>query len=280
MARDASAARGPAAPGVAPGPAGEVLRVGGAGLVAAAALGAAAGAVLVRGLTGTARGRRVVDVAVCAAGRLPGPWRTTSAQVDPYQAWWDEQNERALTGRTGDGPLLVVLGDSAAQGVGASAPDRGWVGQVLGRLPERDGWPWRAVNLSRSGARTREVVDVQVPRLAEVTRRHDVALVVAVVGGNDATHTDAATWRDDADDLLAALPPGAVVSTVAQGWREAKVRPLNDHVRSSAAERGLRVADVWAHTGPPYRGRYADGFHPNDVGYAQWADAVLEALDS
>ena len=30
--------------------------------------------------------------------------------------------------------------------------------------------------------------------------------------------------------------------------------------------------------GPPYRGLYADGFHPNDRGYLQWADALSEAL--
>jgi lysophospholipase L1-like esterase len=38
------------------------------------------------------------------------------------------------------------------------------------------------------------------------------------------------------------------------------------------------VADVWAHTGPPYRGLYFDGLHPNDRGYLQWADAVEEAV--
>ena len=48
--------------------------------------------------------------------------------------------------------------------------------------------------------------------------------------------------------------------------------------RSCAVEHGLRVADLRAHTGPPYRGRYADGFHPDDRGYAQWADALSEAL--
>ena len=40
----------------------------------------------------------------------------------------------------------------------------------------------------------------------------------------------------------------------------------------------LRLADLWAHTGPPCKGLYADGFHPNDKGYRQWADAVAEAL--
>ena len=246
---------------------------------AAAVGGVITGAGLVQLLVGTARGRRAVDVAVCAAGRLPGPWRTTSAQVNPYQDWWDEHNDRVLAGPDADGPLLVVLGDSAAQGIGADEPDRGWVGQVVERLSERDGAGWRVVNLSRSGARTREVVDEQVPRLREVAADREVALVAAVVGGNDATHTDAATWRADADDLMAALPAGAVVATVAQGWRESKVRPLNEHLRTQAPRHGLRLADLWEHTGPPYRGRYADGFHPNETGYAQWADAVLKALD-
>ena len=49
-------------------------------------------------------------------------------------------------------------------------------------------------------------------------------------------------------------------------------------LRTRAAEHGLRVADLWAHTGPPYRGLYADGFHPNDKGYVQWADALWQAL--
>ena len=53
---------------------------------------------------------------------------------------------------------------------------------------------------------------------------------------------------------------------------------VNAVPRSCAVEHGLRVADLRAHTGPPYRGRYADGFHPDDRGYAQWADALSEAL--
>ena len=47
----------------------------------------------------------------------------------------------------------------------------------------------------------------------------------------------------------------------------------------SAARHGLPVADLWAHTGAPWQGKYsADQFHPNDVGYADWAAAFLEAL--
>ena len=198
------------------------------------------------------------------------------AQVDAYALDWQQRNEQALAA---DGPLWLVLGDSAAQGVGASAHDRGWVGQVRSRLFVADPRPWRVLNLSRSGARTREVVELQWPR-AQQLLAHAVSpeLVTAVVGGNDATGSKESAWRADVDALCAALPPGAVVSTVARGVFERKTARVNAHLREQAAAHGLRVADLWAHTGPPYRGLYADGFHPNDAGYRQWADAVCEAI--
>jgi lysophospholipase L1-like esterase len=200
-------------------------------------------------------------------------FRRSYVQVDDYALAWEQSNEAALGA---DGPLWLVLGDSAAQGVGASAQDRGWVGQVRERLVVADQRPWRVVNLSRSGARTRDVVEVQWPRAEPLL---DTAqLVTAVVGGNDALGTPLPRWQADADALLALLPPGAVVDTTARGVFERKVRRFNAHLQQRAAARGLRVADLWAHTGPPYRGLYADGFHPNDAGYRQWADAVCEAI--
>lgn len=202
--------------------------------------------------------------------RLP-PFRRSLEQVEQYAARWAEHNAAA---RDGDGPLWVVLGDSAAQGVGASSHLSGYVGLVRTALQVRDGRAWRVLNLSRSGARTREVVDVQWPAAAEF----DADLLTAVVGGNDALWTRASVWRRDVEALCAALPPRAVVATVARGVRERKTARVNAHLRACAAEHGLRVADLWAHTGPPYRGLYADGFHPNDAGYRQWADALREAL--
>lgn len=201
--------------------------------------------------------------------RLP-PFRRSFAQVDAYRADWERANQSA---RAADGPLWLVLGDSAAQGVGASAYDRGYVGLVLARL-RAGGEPWRVVNLSRSGARTRDVIDVQWPAGADLSPQ----LITAVIGGNDALHTKEPAWLRDAADLCATLPTGSVASTVARGVREKKVQRVNATIRSAAAEQGLRVADLWAHTGPPYRGLYADGFHPNDRGYLQWAEAVSEAL--
>ncbi|MBC7375630.1 MAG: SGNH/GDSL hydrolase family protein [Frankiales bacterium] len=203
--------------------------------------------------------------------RLP-MFRRSFEQVELYRTAWATANEAALAG---EGPLWVVLGDSAAQGVGASAHDMGYVGIVLARL-RATGAPWRVVNLSRSGARTREVVDVQWP----LARELPASLLTAVIGGNDALRTKQAEWMQAVRDLCTALPRAAVVSTTAQGVFERKTRRVNAVLTASAAEHGLRVADLWAHTGPPYRGLYADGFHPNDAGYVQWADALWAAVAS
>jgi hypothetical protein len=148
------------------------------------------------------------------ARRLP-VFRRSLAQVEDYAGRWEQHN---AVSRTGAGPLWVVLGDSAAQGVGASSHLAGYVGVVRDRLEARDGRPWRVLNLSRSGARTREVVDVQWPAAAGL----GADLLTAVVGGNDALRTREARWRQDVEDLCAALPPGAVVATVARGVLERK----------------------------------------------------------
>ncbi len=200
------------------------------------------------------------------------PWlRPTFRQIDSYAPRWLAQNAAALD-EAGGGRLWVVLGDSAAQGIRAPSYDRGYVGIVRDRLP---GGPWRVLNLSRSGARTRDLLDSQLPELAALGRRPD--LVSAVAGGNDLTHTPLAQWEADLRALLAALPAGTLVGTVPQGWREAKARAGNAVIRAEAARHGLVVADVWAHTAPR-RGLYAaDGFHPSEAGHRQWAAALLAA---
>lgn len=224
--------------------------------------------------------------------RVPGVARSL-AQVDSYAEEWAGANGEVL--RSGAGPLWVVLGDSAAQGVGASSRAQGYVERVRALLSAEDGRTWAVLNLSRSGAKTRDVLDEQLPRLAALTgtgagadapdgRDPDLPdpiqpeLVTAVVGGNDIVHTPLPRWREDIDELCAALPPGAVVATAPKGLRERKARLANEHVRAAAERHGLRVADLWAHTGPPWRGKFADTFHPNDHGYGEWVAALADAL--
>lgn len=208
------------------------------------------------------------------AGRLLAGNRAvarTFEQVESHTRAWQEQNARAVEA---DGPLLVVLGDSAALGVGATAYDRGYVGLVRRAMERRDARPWRVVNLAVSGARTRDVLDTQLPALRCLPTPD---LLTAVVGGNDLLATPLRWWMADVEALAAALPRGSVLGTVPQGFRERKARRANTLVREAAARHGHRLADVWELTGPPWRGAYADGMHPSERGYRSWATAVCLA---
>ena len=128
-----------------------------------------------------------------------------------YRRYWEESNERA---RQADGPLWVALGDSTAQGIGASAPDRGYVGQLLVRLRDEERRPWRVVNLSVTGARVADVVREQVPRINEVG---EPELVTCAAGANDVIRFGFRRVVEALRDLIRGLPPRAVLATIPQG---------------------------------------------------------------
>ncbi|MEM8924890.1 MAG: SGNH/GDSL hydrolase family protein [Actinomycetota bacterium] len=201
---------------------------------------------------------------------LPGMRRVT-AQIGPYTAWWDRQNQEAVNA---DGPLLVAVGDSTAIGVGASAPDRGYVGRLADRLSDFDGVNWRVVNLALSGARLQDALDRQLPILDDL--RPDA--VICCVGTNDVVwERSDGMLRRRLQELTDRLPSRSVVG-VAPGasWRS---RMANRTIRQGAAGNDLVVVDPWNEPGPaPLRRVSADRFHPNDIGYGLMAKAFARAM--
>ena len=190
-----------------------------------------------------------------------------------YRRYWEGSNEHA---RKADGPLWVAVGDSTAQGIGASAPDRGYVGQLRDRLRHEEERPWRVVNLSVTGARIADVVHEQVPRIDDAGAPE---LVTCAAGANDVIRFGFRRVADALQALICVLPAGAVLATIPQGLLPRRTRELNEIIRAEAPVAGLRVADAWAHTGPPWQGKYAaDDFHPNDTGYGEWCAAFAEAI--
>ncbi len=219
------------------------------------------------------RARALAGLGRAARAVVPG-MRRVNAQVAPYAAAWEEHNRAVLAGRAAGGGrrLWVALGDSTAQGIGATAPTRGYVGQLLALL----GPDWEVVNLSRSGIRLAGLRADLLPRLGALG---PADLVTCAVGANDLIPTPLDVIVVELHALLADLPPASVVATVPQGLRPPKATAFNDVVHAEAPAAGLRVADVWARTGPPWRGRFAsDGFHPNDAGYELWTAAFAAAL--
>jgi acyl-CoA thioesterase I len=197
----------------------------------------------------------------------------TLAVEDDWRRYWEESNERA---RRADGPLWVALGDSTAQGIGASTPDRGYVGQLLGRLRERESPAWRVVNFSVTGARLADVVREQLPRLDDAG---EPDLVTCAAAANDLVRLGFPRARQALHALIRGLPSEAVLATCPQGLWPKRTLELNRIIRAEAPTAGLRIADVWAHTGAPWTGKYAgDGFHPNETGYADWCAAFAEVI--
>ncbi len=207
---------------------------------------------------------------------LPGV-RRVQDQVAPWARAWEEHNRRVLAQ---DGPLWVALGDSMTQGIGASAPERGWAGQLSERLADA-GWQHRLVNLSVSGARVEDVLDRQLPALHAALAASGTAaasLVTVVVGSNDIV---AARHRDGLVDrftrMLDLLPSSSVVANLPNPRREA--RAVDDLLRERAAQGRLVLADMREEGPRSWRGRLAaDLFHPNDLGYADMAAVVEKAL--
>jgi acyl-CoA thioesterase I len=180
------------------------------------------------------------------------------------------------------GLLYVALGDSAAQGIGASRPERGYVGLLAARLREATGEPVRVVNLSRAGARIDDVLDRQLPGLNGL----QPDLVTVAIGGNDIRSYDAATFASRVDDLTAALPPGALVADAPyfmHGRWERDAEQAARTVADSARARGLVVvplhealrAEGWQAMLTQFS---ADWFHPNDRGHEVWADAFWDRI--
>lgn len=193
--------------------------------------------------------------------------RTTERQIVDHAEFWRAEAEQALAG---DGQALVALGDSIAQGIGASSPTVGYVGLLAEQLQVP------VVNLSRSGARLADVLDEQLPALAESGVRP--AAVVCTVGSNDLLRElRFTTTKHRMSRLIEALPDDAVLATLPDaGSMLAKL--LNHHLRREAASHGRVIADVAARL-TSWKGLAAsDQFHPNDAGHRLWCHAFLEPL--
>ena len=213
------------------------------------------------------------------SGRPPGPVlrvlsrvlpgvREVQDQVVPYARAWQRHNAVALDGR---GPLWVALGDSLTAGIGASAYDRGWVGQLAATLPG-----WRVVNLAVSGGRVRDVLDVQLPALAALGQEPD--LVTLLIGNNDLVSPRLRrALPGDLAELLRRVPPGTVVGN--QPATYAAALEVNRLVDEAVDARGLRLADLRDPRTRSWTGRLAaDHFHPDDRGYAGIAAVFGEAV--
>lgn len=176
----------------------------------------------------------------------------------------------------------MALCDSSAQGIGASRPDRGYVGLVAERVRARTGKDVQVINLSVSGARIDDLLEDQLPLLANL----EADLVTVTIGGNDVHTHHAGTFAAQVDRLTAALPPGTFIADVPyfmHGHWERDAQQSADVLTRSASKCGLSVVPLhdalrrqgWSAMLTQFA---ADLFHPNDRGYRVWADAFWDSI--
>lgn len=205
-----------------------------------------------------------------------------------------------LTVRAGEDPTDVVwLGDSTASGVGVDEVGRSMAYRATEAIT--DG-PAQLTILGVSGAQIHEVLDQQLPELAQRVGRGRVPdLVFVSIGANDVTAlTRRPTFRDRYDSLVTRITrtvPGVEIVLVGipdmgtaprlpvplrqlTGVRAAQ---LDGEIEAVARDHGLHHVDLATRTSRTFSSdpdRYfaGDDFHPSADGHEIWADAVAESI--
>jgi acyl-CoA thioesterase I len=209
--------------------------------------------------------------------RRQDEWRIRLANNIPVNSkFWRERTKEA-------GELLyVAIGDSAAQGIGASRPDHSYVGVLAKSIRGRTDRSLRVANLGISGATLGLAIEFELPKLAKL----DPDIVTVCIGANDIANFDEQRFEREIGVILDAVPPHAIVADLPSFYflpGQKKARIANRMLRAAAAQRGLTVVDL--HTLTDRQGLWGittqfagDLFHPNDRGYRIWAAAFEPAV--
>jgi len=196
--------------------------------------------------------------------------------------------KRGRYGNGDDAAKLLVIGESTVAGVGASTHEKALAGQFARRLSDHLGCPVEWSVVGKNGVTARQTIDELLPAMPN--ERFDYILVG--VGGNDVLKLSSPEkWRRDMTellDILRARNPAAVIfisncpmigfSPVmpqpikAILWKLSRMHDANIREFISAMDR------VFYYPQPAQIGRegfFADGIHPSEQGYADWAEAMV-----
>lgn len=197
---------------------------------------------------------------------------------DEHAAYWRRR------GRSPGTFLLVALGDSLAQGLGAMRAHDSWAGRLADHLERTRDERVRVVVLGVGGATVGDVARDQLPLVPPAALRGEPATLVALcVGTNDVTSTRPADYRRTLDAVCAALPDGSLVTDLPD-FQRGPDRPAGARLAAVAREvvdgwpglRLVRLEDATRRLRPWELG--PDLAHPSGLGYRRFGAAFAAAL--
>ena len=196
--------------------------------------------------------------------------------VGNYKNFWANKSQES-------GEITyLALGDSAAQGIGATSPMRGYVGIIAKRLEQKTGKKVRIVNLSVTGAKMSDYLKVQAPKIAEIKADY----VTIEIGANDIPTFDENKFRSEFIEVLKSLPNNAYISNMPlfnsrpSSTNNAKV--ASNLIEKELANRpNLKFVNLQKQTSENQSifGFAPDLFHPNNISYKNWADAFWVEIE-
>jgi acyl-CoA thioesterase-1 len=201
------------------------------------------------------------------------------SHVASYKNFWAKHQQT-----TPNELVYVALGDSAAQGIGASTPNAAYVKILATTIEARTGKPVKIINLSKSGANIKDLIREQLPMLHGL---HPDILTVDI-GSNDIVQgTSQADMASGYKEIIRTVSPHPVVFAnlpdFMWGTQQRNTIEINKTIVSLCRQYGVEVADLHHAT---HRRMWAfnefapDGFHPSDNGYRTWAGSFVPGVQS
>jgi len=184
---------------------------------------------------------------------------------------------------------LLVLGESTVAGLGARTHELALAGQFSNRLSERLARPVRWTVVGRNGVTARRTIDELVPLIPDGSFDY----ILLGIGGNDVMKLSSPRkWRRDMLELLRIMreryPDAVIFISNCPMIKYSPILPQpikgilwnlsrmhNDNIREFTAG----MERVYYYPQPvdvQWKGFWADGIHPSEQGYADWARGMVE----
>jgi len=192
-------------------------------------------------------------------------------------------------GEGADPASLFVIGESTVAGLGARTHEFALAGQFAKYLGQHIERPVTWKVLGKNGVTARRTIDELVPKMPD----EQFDYVLLGIGGNDVMRLSSPNkWRQDMLELLGILRernpratifisncPMIILSPImpqpikAILWRLSQMH--NENIKKFVED----MDDIFYYPQPvdvPLEGFFADGIHPSEQGYSDWAKAMVE----